>query len=104
MIGGLELNADKIKYRVMSGDQSAGRRHSMKTDNGSFERVEDFKYSWKTLARQTCVQEEIKSRLQSGNACCHLVQNITSSGLLYKNIQTEIYRTVMLGVKLGRSH
>jgi hypothetical protein len=36
---GLEVNADKTKYMVMSRDQNAGRNHSMKTDNSSFERV-----------------------------------------------------------------
>jgi hypothetical protein len=41
---GLEVNADKTKYMVMSRVQTAGRSHSMKIDNGSFERVEEFKY------------------------------------------------------------
>jgi len=36
---GLEVNADKSKYIVMSGDQNAGRSYSMKTDDSSFERV-----------------------------------------------------------------
>jgi len=40
---GLEVNADKTKYMVMSRDQNAGRCHSMKTDNSSFQRVEQFK-------------------------------------------------------------
>ena len=37
---GLEVNADKTKYMVMSRDQNVGRTHSMKTDNSSFERVD----------------------------------------------------------------
>jgi len=37
---GLEVNADKTKYMVMSRDQNAGRSHSIRTDNSSFERVE----------------------------------------------------------------
>ena len=41
---GLEANADKTKYMVMSRDQNAGRTHSMKTNNSSFERVDEFKY------------------------------------------------------------
>jgi len=41
---GLENNADKTKYMVMSRDQNAGRIHNMKNDNSSFERVEEFKY------------------------------------------------------------
>jgi len=41
---GLEVNPDKTKYMVMSQDQNAGQSHSMKTDNSSFERVEELKY------------------------------------------------------------
>jgi hypothetical protein len=46
---GLEVNADKTKYMVMSGDRNAGRDDSMKTDNNSIERVEEFKYLGTTL-------------------------------------------------------
>jgi hypothetical protein len=41
---GLEINADKTKYMVMSRYRNAGRSHSIKSDNSSFERVEEFKY------------------------------------------------------------
>ena len=81
---GLEVNADNTKYMVMSGDQNAGRSHNIKTDNCSFERVEEFKYFGTTLMDQNCTQEEIKSRLKSENACCHLVQNLLSYSLLTK--------------------
>ena len=36
---GLEVNADKTKYKVMSRDQNAGQSHSMKIDNSSSERA-----------------------------------------------------------------
>jgi hypothetical protein len=39
---GLEVNANKTKYMVMSRDQNARQNHSIKTDNSSFERVEEF--------------------------------------------------------------
>ena len=65
---GLEVHADKTKYVVMSRDQDAGR-HSMRTDNRSFERVEDFRYLGTTLTNQSSIQEEIKSRLKSGYTC-----------------------------------
>jgi hypothetical protein len=42
------------------------------------------------------MQEEIKSRLNSGNACYYSVQNILSSSLLSKNLKIKIYRTVIL--------
>jgi metallophosphoesterase superfamily enzyme len=41
---GLEVNADKSKYMVMSRDQNVGPSHSTKIDNCSFERVKQFKY------------------------------------------------------------
>ena len=45
---GLEVSADKTKYMVMSRDQNAGRIHSVRTDNSTFDRVEKFKY-WEQL-------------------------------------------------------
>ena len=35
---GLEVSADKTKYMVMSQDQNAGRNHSVRIDNSTFER------------------------------------------------------------------
>jgi hypothetical protein len=46
------------------------------------------------------MQEEIKSRLKSGNACYHSVQNFLSSPLLSKNIKIEVYGTIILPVVL----
>ena len=48
---GLELNGDKTKYMVMSRDWNAGRGHSVKIDNSSIARVEEFKYLGTTLNR-----------------------------------------------------
>jgi len=39
----LEGNADKSKYMVMSREQNARRIHSVRIDNSTFDRVEDFK-------------------------------------------------------------
>jgi len=61
--------------------------------------VGQFKYLGRALTNQNPIQEEIKSRLQLGNACYHLVQNVLSSSLLYKN-KDEICRTVILPVVL----
>jgi hypothetical protein len=47
------------------------------------------------------IQEEIKRRLNSGNACYHLVQNILSSCLLSKNLKIRIYKTIILPVLYG---
>jgi hypothetical protein len=46
------------------------------------------------------LEEEIKRRLNSGNACHHSVQNLLSSRLLSKNIKVRIYKTIILPVGL----
>jgi hypothetical protein len=79
---GPEVNADKTKSMVMARDQNSGRNHSMKTDNSSIERVEEFKYLGTTLTNQNSIRAEIKSRLKLGNACYYSVQNLLSSRLL----------------------
>ena len=51
------------------------------------EKEEEFKYLGTTLTNQNSIQEEIKSRLKSKNACYHLVQNLLSSSLPSKNVE-----------------
>jgi len=72
---GLEVNAKKAKYMSMSQDQNAGQIHNIKIDNKSLERVEWLKYFITTMTNQNSIQEEIKTRLKSGNSSCHLMQN-----------------------------
>jgi len=93
-------SADKTKYMVMSQDQNTGRIHGVRTDNSTFERVEEFKYLETTLTNQNSIVEEIKSKLRSGNACCHSVQNLLSSRLLSKNLKIKIYRNIILPIVL----
>jgi len=81
---------------VMSRDQNAGRIHSLRNDNSTFDRVEEFKYLGTTLTNQNSIAEEIKSRLRSGNTCYHSVQNLLSSRLLSKNLKNKINRTLIL--------
>jgi hypothetical protein len=72
------------KYMVMSPDQYARRSHNIRIYNSSFERVEHLKYLEKNPNRSNSIQEETKSRLNSGNACYHSVKNILFSSLLSK--------------------
>jgi hypothetical protein len=73
----------------------------VKTDNGSFGGVEQFRYLGTTLTNQSSIQEEINnSKLMSGNACYHSVQNLLSSNLLSKNVNIKIYSTIILPVVL----
>ena len=43
----------------------AGRIHSVRMDNSTFERVEEFEYLGTVLTNQNFIAEEIKSRLRS---------------------------------------
>jgi hypothetical protein len=62
--------------------------------------MEKFKYLLTTLTDQNCMQEEIKSRLNSGNACYHWVQSLLSSRLLSRKVKVKICKTVILQVVL----
>jgi hypothetical protein len=70
--------------------------HDIKTANGFFENVEQFRYLGTTVTNQSLIQEEIKRRLNSGNACYHSVQNLSPSRLLSKNVQIIKYKTIIL--------
>jgi len=62
--------------------------------------VNDFRYLGATLTNQNSIQEEIKRRLKSGNACHHSVQNIFPASLLSKNLKIKIYRIIIVLVVL----
>jgi hypothetical protein len=87
---GLKVNPEKTKYVLMSRSQKTGEKHSIKIANGSLEDVEKFKYLGTTLTDQNCMHEEIKSRLNWGNACYHSVQSLLSSRLLSGDVKVKI--------------
>jgi hypothetical protein len=62
--------------------------------------VSQFKYLGTTVTNKNLIQEEIRRRLNSGNACYHSVQNLLSSRLLAKNVKVRIYKTIILPVVL----
>jgi hypothetical protein len=95
----LEVNSEKSKYMLMSY-KKAGQKHSIEIANRSFESMAKFQYMGAALTDQNCFQEEIKSRLNSGNACYHSVQSFLSSRLLSRNVKVKIYKTIILPVVL----
>jgi hypothetical protein len=62
--------------------------------------VEQFKYLGTTLINQNSSQEEIKSRLKSGDACYHSLQNLLPSSLLSRSVKIKIHRSIILPVAL----
>jgi len=72
----------------------------MKTDNKSFEKMEQFQHLGTTLTNQNSIQEKIKSRLKSRNACYHSVQNLVYFCSLSKNMKIKIHRIIILSVVL----
>jgi hypothetical protein len=79
---GLEINAEKTKYMIMSLHPNSGENQNIRIANESFEKMEKFKYLGATLTNQNGIRDEIKNRLNSGNACYHSVQNFLSSRLI----------------------
>jgi hypothetical protein len=94
---GLEINAEKTKYMLLSRHQNVGPNRDIKIANGSFENVSQFKYLGDDSDKSKSDLEEIKRRLNFGNACYHSVKNLLSSSLLSRNLKIRIY----MGVKLG---
>ena len=60
---GIEVNADKTNYMVMSRVQNAEISHNIDIDNICFENVEQCEYLRTSLTKQNSIQEEIKFRL-----------------------------------------
>jgi hypothetical protein len=79
----------------MSRHQNSGENQNIRIANESFENVVIFKYLGTTQTNQNDIHDEIKSRLNSGNACSHSVLNILSSRLIQR-LQIKIYENVIL--------
>jgi hypothetical protein len=79
---GLEINAEKTKYVIMSRYPNSGQNQNIRIANESFEKEAKFKYLGTTLTNQNDIRDEIQSRLNSGNACYYSVQNLLSSRLI----------------------
>jgi hypothetical protein len=93
---GLEVNPENTKYMLMLPYQKVGQKHSIKTLNRSFEDMAKFKCLGTTLTDQNCMLEEIKSRLNLGDACYHSVQSLLSSYLLSRNVKVKVYKSIIL--------
>jgi hypothetical protein len=73
---GLEINAEKTQYMIMSHHLNSGQNQNIRIANELFENVAKFKYLGMTLTNKNDIHDEIKSRLDLGNACYYSAQNI----------------------------
>jgi hypothetical protein len=94
---GLKLNGTHLLLAYaddvnLLGDNTDTIKKNTETliDARSFENVSQFKYLGTTVTNQNLIKEEIKRRVNSGNACYHSVQNLLSSRLLSKNLKIRI--------------
>jgi hypothetical protein len=97
---GLKVNLEKTKCMLMPRSHNIGQKRSIKIANRYFEDVARFKKLGTTLIDQNCMHKEIKSRLNSGNACYHSVQSLLSSIFLCRKFKVKIYKTTILPVVL----
>jgi len=68
-------------------------QNEVKVQRLIIDRLKGWKSSnvWTTITNQNSIQEEIESRLKSGNACYRSVQNLLSSSFLSKYFKINIY-------------
>ncbi|KAJ4445522.1 hypothetical protein ANN_12202 [Periplaneta americana] len=98
---GLEVNPEKTKYMIMSRDQNIVRNGNIKIGDLSFEKVEKFKYLGATLTNINDTREEIKRRINMGNACYYSIEKLCHHLVCcQKNLKVRIYKTVILPVVL----
>jgi hypothetical protein len=69
---------------LLSCLQNAGQNHDMKVAIRCFENMTQFRYLGMTVTNQNLIQEELKRRMNSGNAYYQSVQNLFSFHLLSK--------------------
>jgi hypothetical protein len=87
-----------VRKVLLSRHQNSERNHNVKTAKRSFEYVAQFKHVETIIANQNLIQEEIKRKLNSGNACDRSVQSLLFFPLLHKNVR--MYRSIIFPLVL----
>jgi hypothetical protein len=85
---------------LLSRHQNAGQNQDITIGNRCFKNVAQFRYLGTTMTNQNLIQEEIKTRLNSGNDCYLSEQNILFSRLLSKNVKIRVHKIIILPMVL----
>jgi hypothetical protein len=98
---GLEINAEKTKYMIMSHHTNSGQNWNIRIADELFESVAKFKYLGTTLTNQNDIHDEIKTSLIKFREC---LLSFSSRSFVFlshlKKLKTKIYKTVILPVIL----
>jgi hypothetical protein len=81
----IQANREKTTYMLMPCYQNAGKNHNIKIADKSFANVAEFKYLGTIVTNQNLIQEGIKRKLNSCDACYHSVQKV-----LYRDVKIKI--------------
>ena len=76
---GLEVNSDETKYMITS------RQQNIVIESLSFEKVEKFKYLGVTVTNTNHMREEIKLRINMGNACYYSLRKFYRAACFPRN-------------------
>jgi hypothetical protein len=87
---GLEVNPVKTKYMLVSRSQKIGRKYSIKIERSRPLKMWQSLISGNNTNRSKLHHEEIKGRLNSGNACYYSFQSLLFSCLLSRNVEVKI--------------
>jgi hypothetical protein len=80
---------------LLSRHQNARQNRCIKVANISFEQAAQTNHLGRTVTNENLIQEEIKTRLNSGNACCHSAHNLLSSPLRHPGFTSRDLATIM---------
>ena len=81
---------------ITSRRQNVTQNQNIVIGNLSFENAEKFRYLGVTVTNTNDTREEIKCRINMGNACYYSLEKILSSSLLSKKLKVNTYKTIKL--------